>query len=310
MDNIPIDEEERGPRIRSSSVPGEVNVSIVIPAFNEEQSIASQIQAVRQVMDQTEWVYEIIVVNDGSTDGTAKEAAGQGAKLISLPENRGYGAALKTGIAKAQADLIVIIDADGTYPCAAIPELLSKVDQYDMVVAARTGRDVHIPFERRAPKWFLNHLASYLAGRHIPDINSGLRVFKKPLVERFQALLPSGFSFTTTITLALLCNDFQVLYVPIDYLPRQGKSKIRPIDFYNFIVLIVRATTIFNPLKIYLPFGAIFFLGGMSKLIYDIVTHWNLSEGAIMGLFSAGIIWAIGLLADLITKIVYMQRPQ
>ncbi len=310
MDNIPFVEEVREPYVRSIPVPGEVRVSIVIPAFNEEESIAPQIQGVQRIMDQTDWVYEIIVVNDGSTDGTAQQATGQGAKLISLPENRGYGAALKSGIAKARADLIVIIDADGTYPCSAIPKLLAEADHCDMVVGARTGDHVHIPFERRAAKRFLTVLASYLAGQRIPDLNSGLRVLKKPVLERFIHLLPSGFSFTTTITLALLCNGYDVLYIPADYFPRQGHSKIRPIDAYNFFVTIIRTITYFNPLKVYLPLGGLFFFGGMGKFIYDIFTVWNLSESAIMGLFSAGIIWAIGLLADLITRVGFIERSR
>lgn len=294
---------------RGTPPPGEVNVSIVIPAFNEEESIAAQIGGVQRVMDQTEWTYEVIVVDDGSTDKTAEQTARQGAKLISLSENRGYGAALKAGIAKAESDLIVIIDADSTYPCEIIPELLGKAQQYDMVVAARTGDNVHVPYARRPAKWFLTHLAGYLAGQHIPDLNSGLRVLKKPLVKRFARILPSGFSFTTTITLALLCNDFRVMYVPTDYLPRQGKSKIRPIDAYDFFVLIVRTVTLFNPLRVFLPLGAIFFLGGMGKFIYDIFL-WNLSESAVMGIVSGGIVWAIGLLADLVTRIGLAEKAE
>ncbi len=312
MDHIHVseDEEVRGHHIYPEPALGEVGVSIVIPAFNEEQSIASQIQEVKRTMDQTDWAYEVIVVDDGSTDDTAKEATGRGAKLVSLSENRGYGAALKSGIAKAKADLIVIIDADGTYPCGAIPKLLAEAHRCDMVVGARTGDHVHIPFERRAAKWFLNHLANYLAGQRIPDLNSGLRVLKKPLVERFIHLIPSGFSFTTTITLALLCNGYHVLYLPADYYPRRGRSKIRPVDAYNFFVTIIRTITYFNPLKVYLPLGAIFFFGGMIKFVYDIFTVWNLSESAIMGFFSAGIIWALGLLADLITRVGFVERAK
>lgn len=282
-----------------------VDVSIIIPAYNEEGAIADQIKEVHSVMEQTDWIYEVVVVNDGSTDNTAKQVEKQKARLHNLPQNRGYGAALKAGIKEARSEYIVIIDADGTYPCSAIPELLSKAHEYDMVVGARTGKDVNIPFMRKPAKKFLNYLANYLSGTHIPDLNSGLRVLKKSLVERFINILPSGFSFTTTITLAMSCNDYQVHYHPIDYYRRVGKSKIRPIHAYYFLLLIIRTIVYFNPLKIFLPIGAIFFFTGIGKFIYDL-TQWNLSESLLMGMLcmlAAGIIWSIGLLADLICRV-------
>jgi len=282
-----------------------VEVSILIPAYNEEASIANQIEAIHNAMDQTHWNYEVIVVNDGSTDGTAEQVAKQNARLLSLCQNRGYGAALKAGIMEARSEIIVIIDADGTYPCDAIPELLEKAHEYDMVVGARIGKNVSIPLVRRPAKRILNILANYLSGKHIPDLNSGLRVLKKSLVERYIHLLPSGFSFTTTISLAMLCNEHHVLYHTIDYYPRVGRSKIRPIHTYYFLLLIIRTIIYFNPLKVFLPLGGIFFFAGVAKFIYDVV-QWNLSESLLMGMLcmlAAGIIWSIGLLADLISKV-------
>jgi glycosyltransferase involved in cell wall biosynthesis len=223
---------------------------------------------------------------------------------LSLPQNRGYGAALKAGITEARYEVIVIIDADGTYPCSAIPDLLDKAHDNDMVVGARIGKNVSIPLIRKPAKWFLNLLANYLSGKRIPDLNSGLRVLKKSLIKRYFHLLPSGFSFTTSITLAMLCNEHQVLYLPIDYYARVGKSKIRPIHAYYFLLLIIRTIVYFNPLKIFLPLGGIFFFAGVAKFIYDII-QWNLSESLLMGMLcmlAAGVIWSIGLLADLITK--------
>lgn len=288
-----------------SKKPSKIDVSIIIPAYNEEDSIATQIKEVHSVMERTDWSYEVIVVNDGSTDGTAEQVKKQKARLISHPENRGYGASLKSGIEAAQTELIVIIDADGTYPCSEIPKLLDKADAYDMVVGARIGKNVSIPLARKPAKWFLNILANYLSGKYIPDLNSGLRLLKKSLVERYKHILPSGFSFTTTITLAMLCNDYQVLYHPIDYHPRIGRSKIRPIHAYYFLLLIIRTIVYFDPLKIFLPIGSIFFVAGIAKLIYDII-QWNLSESLLMGILlflAAGIIWSIGLLADLISRL-------
>lgn len=288
--------------VRRKAALDELDVSIIIPAYNEEKSISDQIVKVRTVMDKTDWKYNVIVVDDGSSDNTAEVAAKLPVDLISLPRNSGYGAALKSGVAATTANYIVFIDADGTYPADEIPAMLSEINEYDMVVGARIGENTHIPLVRKPAKWFLQKLASYLAGQNIPDLNSGLRVIKKPLLEKFNNILPSGFSLTTTITLALLCNNYFVYYHPIDYFKRVGQSKIRPVEAYNFFLLILRTIIYFNPLKVFLPLGAVFFLAGSIKLIYDIYMD-NLSESAVMGILSAFIIWAIGLLSDQISKL-------
>lgn len=288
--------------IRRKAALDELDVSIIIPAYNEENSISDQISNVKAVMDKTDWKYSVIVVDDGSTDNTAEVAAKLPVDLISLPRNSGYGAALKSGVAATTANYIVFIDADGTYPADEIPVMLSKINEYDMVVGARIGENAHIPLVRKPAKWLLQKLASYLAGQNIPDLNSGLRVIRKPLLEKFNNILPSGFSLTTTITLALLCNNYFVYYHPIDYFKRVGQSKLRPVEAYNFFLLILRTIIYFNPLKVFLPLGAVFFLAGCIKLIYDIYLD-NLSESAVMGILSAFIIWAIGLLSDQISKL-------
>ncbi len=283
-------------------------VTVVIPAFNEEGGIAAQIETIRRVLVEHDIRHEILVVDDGSQDATAQRAEPLCDTFLQQPENRGYGAALKTGIDAALYDTIVIIDADGTYPADAIPALLEKASKYDMVVGARTGSTVKIPPVRRPAKWFLRKLANYLAGRRIPDLNSGLRVMKRPVVKRFYHILPSGFSFTTTITLSLLCNDFLVHYHPINYFQRVGKSKIRAAHAYHFLLLIVRTVMYFNPLKVFLPLGAILFLGGTGKFVYDLFIG-NLSESAVLGLLSAFNVWAIGLLADVIARVRAEGRP-
>jgi len=277
-------------------------VSVVVPAYNEEHGIGPQIERLRKVMEECGRAYEVIVVDDGSTDGTAAEARKHAVRLVQQGRNRGYGASLKAGIAAAQHGWIVIIDADGTYPAEMIPALLEQAAECDMVVGARTGEHVHIPWVRRPAKWLLAKLASYLAEQPIPDMNSGLRVLKRELVEQYEHLLPSGFSFTTTITLALLCNGYQVNYVPINYAKRVGSSKIRPGHAYQFLLLILRTVVYFNPLRIFLPLGLVFFVAGVAKFIYDIFL-WNLSESAVMGILSGVIIWCVGLLADQISKI-------
>ena len=279
-------------------------VSVVIPAYNEAAHVAGQITAVREVMEDTGWRYEIIVVDDGSSDETVARAVETGVRVLRHPRNRGYGASLKQGINAARYDWILITDADGTYPAAAIPELLTAADDNAMVVGARTGGTVEIPFARRPAKAFLRWLASYLAEQQLPDINSGLRLMRKDLVQRYVHLLPSGFSFTTTITLAAVTNDFAVHYIPIDYFARLGESKIRARHAFDFTLLILRTITLFNPLRIFLPLGALVAAAGFAKFAYDLL-HGSLSESAVLGLLGAMIVWAVGLLADQNARIAH-----
>ncbi len=277
-------------------------VSVVVPAYNEERAIESCLGELRTELARIERDCELIVVDDGSIDRTRELAEKAGARVIALPENRGYGAALKAGVAAARYDTIAITDADGTYPASALPELLALADRYDMVVGARTGAHVADPLVRRPAKWMLRRLASYLAGRRIPDLNSGLRVMDRRLVERFEHLLPSGFSFTTTITLAALCSDQLVAYHPIDYRERIGESKIRPIHALEFLLLVLRTVVYFNPLKVFLPLGAVFVIGGFAKFVYDLVIG-NLSETALLGFLGGALLWAVGLLSDQIARV-------
>jgi len=272
-------------------------VSVVIPAYNEAAHVAEQVRAVDRVMQQTGWTYEILVVDDGSRDGTAEQAAATGVTVLRRARNQGYGAALKLGIRRARHPWILITDADGTYPPSAIPALLEAADGNAMVVGARTGETVRIPLIRRPAKAFLRWLASYLAEQELPDINSGLRLMRADLVRRYEHLLPAGFSFTTTITLAAACNGHAVAYVPIDYHARLGESKIRPRHAYDFMVLILRTIVYFNPLRVFFPLGGLLALVGLAKFGYDL-TKENLSETAVLCFLGALIVWAVGLLAD------------
>lgn len=304
-----MSERESGPRPGEGAGVGEEasrvaerGVSVVIPAFDEEESVAATVEQVRAALAGLAAPWEVLVVDDGSTDRTAAAARATGVRVVALPENHGYGAAIKAGVACARYGFIVILDADGTYPPEAIPELLERAEVYDMVVGARTISPGAVPWARRPAKWLLRQLASYLAGRRIPDINSGLRVMERGMVERFAHLLPSGFSLTTTITLAALSTDHLVAWIPIQYHDRVGQSKIRPFHAVEFLLLVLRTIVYFNPLKIFLPLGAVFFLVGAGKFVYDL-TLGNLSETALMGFLGSAILWAVGLLADQISRV-------
>lgn len=272
-------------------------VSLIIPAFNEGAQVARQVREVASVMAATGWNFEIIVVDDGSSDGTGRAALAEGVRVLRNRRNRGYGASILRGVAVARHDWILIIDADGTYPASAIPELLARARGHEMVVGARITGNRKIPLARRPAKWFLTRLASYLARRRLPDLNSGLRLIRRDLIETYAYLMPSGFSFTTTITLAAACNEHEVAYVPIDYHARVGDSKIRPAHAFDFLLLVLRIIVFFNPLRVFVPIGAFMAAVGLAKLAYDL-TLQNVSESALLGLLGALIVWAVGLLAD------------
>lgn len=280
-------------------------VSVVVPAYNEAEGLEDDLGSILEVMAAQDASYEVIVVDDGSQDDTARIASQiDGVRLVQHPHNRGYGAALKTGIRHARGEYIVITDADGTYPPSYIPLLLDRAGDSDMVVGARVGDEVKIPALRRPAKWLLNRLASLLSGAAIPDLNSGLRVFRRDAAVRFMSLLPSGFSFTSTITLAMLCNEMHVEYVPIDYRERRGSSKIRPIrDTYNFFLLVFRIICYFNPLKIFMPPALVLMGLGTAKLIYDIVVESNIFQGELLAILVGLQLAGFGLLADAVSKL-------
>jgi len=275
-------------------------ITLLIPAYNEEKGIGPVLEQVKALG----LPGEILVVDDGSTDKTFEAAQIPGITVLRHDVNRGYGQSLKTGILASKHDIVVITDADGTYPNEDIAKLLSHMDYYDMVVGARTGKSVKIPLLRKPAKKFLNLLANYLAGVEIPDLNSGLRVFRKSVAREFFNILPSGFSFTTTITLAMLSNGYRVKYVPINYHQREGKSKIHPIrDTIGFTTLIVRTTLYFNPLKIFMPMSGVVLLAAIGLLVYSKVVLGRVMDISVIVLLSAALqIAVIGMLADLIDK--------
>jgi glycosyltransferase involved in cell wall biosynthesis len=285
------------------SLPIREPVTIIVPAYNEADGIGAVLDTIITCMLEAGAEYELIVVDDGSTDGTHAIVEAKGVRIVRHTFNRGYGASLKTGIRQSRCPIIAIIDADGTYPVDALPKLLASMAEHDMAVGARTGDHVKIQPLRRPAKWFLKKLADYLSGFKIPDLNSGLRIFRRELAERFFGIFPDGFSFTTTITLAALTNGYRVSFLPINYYKRTGQSSIRPArDFLGFILLIIRLIVYFKPLNVFLPASAVLFLVGLSKAMIDLVHQNFFGVGSAIVMLAALQIAFLGLLADLITR--------
>lgn len=279
-----------------------LSLSVVIPAYNEEGAVRQTIEDVRAEMEATGVPYEIIVIDDGSQDRTLEIARDTGVVVDSNQVNTGYGASLKRGIKHAQHEYVAIIDADGTYPARYLPAMLKMCRAQDMVVGDRGAAMKNVPWIRKPAKWVLNTFASFLAERKLNDLNSGLRVFRKSELVPFIPLLPQKFSFTTTITLCMSCNGKRMIYTPIEYGKRVGKSKIRPVDFLNFIILVLRMTVLFNPLRVFIPLGLVLMGVGALKFLYDIWMD-NLSETTVFAFLSALIIWSLGLIADMISRL-------
>ncbi len=285
-------------------------VSIVVPAYNEEngiEAVLQQLGSIRAFLTGAGWETEVIVVDDGSLDRTA-EIAGRHPEIVLIRHraNRGYGAALKTGIRHASNELICITDADGTYPNDRIPDLADQViaHGYDMAVGARTGENVSVSLIRRPAKWVIRQLASFVAGEPIPDLNSGLRVFPRETVLRFFGILPDGFSFTTTITLGMLTNGYLVDYVPINYHARVGSSKIRPIhDTLNFVQLVVRIALYFRPLKVFVPFSGLLFVLALVWAAFSKIVLGQLADVTTLVIAMTAVqVFMIGMLAELINQ--------
>lgn len=282
-------------------------VSVVIPAYNEEGAIGQVLHQLRQTLDASGLMYEVLVVDDGSADQTGQIVAQiAGVTLLHHRVNKGYGAALKTGIRHAQYGLICITDADGTYPNERIADLVARLDEggYDMVVGARTGDNVAIPLVRRPAKWALGQVANYVAGERIPDLNSGLRIFRREVALRMFNMLPDQFSFTTTITLGMMTNLYLVDFLPIDYFARVGKSKIRPVrDTLNFLQLVLRIALYFAPLKFFVPMSLLLFFTAVAWAAFTLISWGQIADISTLVIAMTGFqVLVIGLLAELINR--------
>lgn len=280
-------------------------VSIVIPAYNEEEAIGGDLDLTIRTMEAAGLAYEIIVVNDGSTDRTVEIAASKpGIQIIHHTRNRGTGAARTTGLKAAKGKVVVMTDADGTYPDQDIPKLLETMKHSDMVIGARREEKGTLRWLRTPAKALVRGLASYLTGTHIPDLNSGLRAFDREIALKYLNILPNTASWVSTITIAFLSDGYRVEFMPIDYYERKGQSKFHPLkDTYNYLTLVVRSVMYFNPLAVFLPVSlGLAALGGL-KLVRDLIVYnLRVPTNTVLVLLTAIQLGAMGLLADLIVK--------
>lgn len=283
-------------------------ISVVIPALNEEGAITATVNSVKETLEKAGLLpYEIIVVDDGSSDRTAQLAFESGAKLVSHPHNVGYGRSLKDGIRAAQFDTIVITDADGTYPIEDIPRLIQEYRKgFDMVVGARSGDHYRESMIKAPLRKILKAIVEFTASRKIPDINSGLRVFSRITVMPYFSHLCDTFSFTTSMTLAYMMNGRFVHYVPIEYLERSGQTKVRLFrDSMRTMQYIIEAATYYNPLKVFAFFSFIcLFLAGtslVSALIFQLASLFALGVGSIL---LSLLMMGLGLIAVLLKQIM------
>jgi glycosyltransferase involved in cell wall biosynthesis len=282
-----------------------LRVSVVIPVYNEEEAIAEVLETAIATLRDTSYDWEVIVVDDGSDDGTLEIVSSfPEVTLIRHPYNMGGGRARSTGIKNASGEIVVISDGDGTYPLQDIPRLVDALDTCDMVVGARTKEAGTLKFLRVPAKFFIRKLAEFVSGARIPDLNSGMRAMKREAVLPYLHILPAGHSWVSTITLVMLNNGHPVKYVPIDYFKRKGKSTFHPLkDTGFYIMTIFRTITWFSPLKIFLPLAFIFLLLGFGKMISDIIRlDWHIAGSTVILLLGGLQILVLGLIADLIAK--------
>lgn len=279
-------------------------ISVVIPVYNEEKIVASVLDKLFVTIRNIDsYEFEVIVVNDHSKDRTLDILKNyHGIKLISNPYNLGYGASLKRGIRAAQGEWIFITDADGTYPVEKLAEFFPYMKDYDMIVGSRTTEKNETPLLRRPAKKFLNSFASWLVNFKIPDLNSGMRIFKRELCLEFWNLYPQRFSFTSTITMAFIKNNYLVKYLPIDYHERIGKSSISPWNFFSFLSLVFRIAFYFQPLKFLTPLISFIFVVGAGKSIFDL-WHQNFVGNFSIFLLTLSVIMIfVAMISDLLFK--------
>jgi polyisoprenyl-phosphate glycosyltransferase len=296
------------------SAPSQGNpyVSIILPCYNEQEHVVAEIERICAAMDASDYDYELLAFDDASTDETHArllEAALRFPQLqvVHFYRNGGSGTVRRIGTQRARGEIVVWTDADMTYPNERIPEfvqMLEKDATLDQVVGARTSEQGTHKLLRVPAKWFIRKIAEQLTNTKIPDLNSGLRAFRRQVALPYLRLLPPGFSCVTTITIAFLSNQHDVRYVPIEYSKRSGTSKFRLItDAYRYILQVLRMVMYFNPLKVLMP-PALFLLAlGIGKGIYDLAVHpFTIAVDTVLLFVTGLLIASLALLADLIVR--------
>jgi glycosyltransferase involved in cell wall biosynthesis len=282
-----------------------LDVSVVLPVYNERGHLREEIDRIRRALTASPYSFEIIVVDDGSDDGSETELpAVEGIRLIRHNRNRGAGSARRAGTRAAKGRIVVWTDVDMSYPNDEIPMLVKELDGHDQVVGARRTEEGTQRFFRVPAKWFIRRLASYLTDTEIPDLNSGLRAFRRDVGMQYVHHLPAGFSCVTTLTMSFLANGYSIKYVPIDYRPRAGTSKFHWWrDTKRYLLQVVRMSLSYNPLKVFLPIGLVLLAVGLAKLVYDwIDKDFRLAANTLLILFASLQAITVGLLADLVVR--------
>jgi glycosyltransferase involved in cell wall biosynthesis len=294
----------------SHGEPVQIDVSIVLPVFNEIGHVAEEIDRILTAMRASDYSFEIIAVDDGSTDGTTEYFESRDdVRLIVFDHNRGPGSARKVGTEAARGSIVVWTDVDMSYPNDEIPRLVKELEGFDQVVGSRTTEEGTHKFARVPAKWAIRRLAEYLSRTSIPDLNSGFRAFRNDVASQFLHLLPDGFSHVTTLTMAFLSNGYSVKYIDIDYTKRAGNSKFHWwVDTKRYVTQITRMVMMWNPMRVLGPWALALLAIGAGKLIFDLFDkNFRVGTNTLLTLFAGGTLLAVALLADLVVQVT---RPK
>ena len=293
---------------------GHLDVSIVLPTYNEVGHLDAEVERITAAMEASRFSWEIIAVDDRSSDGTRERLRELGARderirVFEHRRNLGSGGARRTGTRAARGEVVVWTDVDMTYPNDRIPELVEALDGYDQIVGARTTEEGTHRFARVPAKWAIRSLAQYLTQEEIPDLNSGFRAFRREQGVRYLHQLPNGFSCVTTMTMSFLSDGLSVGYVDIPYAARQGESKFHWYrDTRKYLLQVVRMMLSYEPLRVFMPVGLALLFFGLGKVGFDVITKdWRIATNTLLILFAAFQVISIGLLADLVVRV---SKPQ